>query len=234
MGSKRTASLSKSLLAGELSDNPDEFDAPDTVPDAEPTSAPPEPVATPVPESVPELAPPAPPATPENALIMQLVAALAANSRESAQAIKDALGQATTMAREQIPENKVSPGFSVYAHEDGDQKHPRTVLRCPMFLGVYDEDGKVSPAFEYFPETLTEEERLGLNALKPGARPNMRRHDGAKALIRVAETMDSNGGTTRLVVAVPESWLGQDQFHQMPTLVDMLQQLLRAQLPVAA
>ncbi len=211
---ERSKRLRTAMLAGELADDPESVDM-DT-PEA--------------PAYVKEPAAPAViPAPSMEASIAALIAALTANSAMQAGAITDALGHATKMAREQIPENKVSPGISVYSHPEGDLKRARTVLRCPMFLGVYNESGTVSPAFEYAPETLTEIERVGLNALVPGIRKDILRNDGQRALWRVAEQNDSNGNPMRMVIAVPEPWLGKDQFAQMPRLTDALHQLIAAQ-----
>jgi len=215
---ERSKRLRSTLLTAELSDDPESVD----VQEPEPPAYVPEPT-------------PAASATPMGlgadgaGLIAGLIAALKDNASAQTDAMKDALAQAATMAREQIPENKVSPGFSVYSHPLGDKAKPRTQLRCPMFLGVYNEDGKVMPAFEYEPQTLTEKERVLLNELRPGARPGIERNDGQTALWRVAEQADANGQAIRMVIAVPEPWLGKDQFHTMPRLTDALQQLIAAQ-----
>lgn len=212
---ERSKQLRKNLLAGELSDDPDAIDVQEPEP----------------PAYVQEQSAPTPMGVSADvaALLGALVGALNQNSATQAAAIKDALESATAMARDPIPENRVAPGFSVYAHRLGDKARPRTVLRCPMYLGVYNDEGKVAPAFEYSPETLTEDERVMLNQLQPGARSGIQRHDGARALWRVAEQADANGQPIRLVIAVPEPWLGKDQFHQMPRLTDALQQLIAAQ-----
>lgn len=128
------------------------------------------------------------------------------------------------MARAPIPENQVDPGVSVYAHPLGDQKHPRTVLRCPMFLGVYDEDGKILPAFEYLEGTLTENERVGLNALQSGTF-RVERNDGEVGIVRVQERTDDLGEPIRLVIAVPFLWLQKEFFQQVPSLISLLKQM---------
>lgn len=155
------------------------------------------------------------PNTDAAALIQMLVQALQQSGADTAQAIRDGLASATSMAREPIPENKVAPGFSVYAHPDGDQTTERTKLRCPMFLGIYDETGKATPAFEIFHDTCTEKERVALNQVRAGAFM-VERNDGRSALWRVVEQMDDLGQPVRVVIAVPATWLSKDEQAQMP------------------
>ena len=177
----------------------------------------------------------APTVTPDMAsLIQALVTGITQANAGTAEAIRDALSNAATMAREPIPENKVDPGHSVYSHPDGDQVTPRTALRCPMFLGVYDEEGKSKPAFEIYEDTCTEAERVELNKLVPGAYPGIERNDGDRALWRVVLHSDDNGVPTRLVIAVPQGWLAQDQYQQMPGQLNFLRQLNAQQQQTAA
>lgn len=209
-------SIRVAMLADELSDGADPTDIPIVTP-VTPTPAPPVAAAPPV-------------ASMDTAALIQLLAStLNQSGVTQAQAIKDALADATTMAREPIPENKVAPGVSVYSHPEGDLAHPRTPLRCPMFLGVYDEDGKATPAFEIFQDTSTEAERQLLNRLEPGE-IRVERNDGVSAICRVVEKRDDLGQPLRLVIAVPQTWLHKDQQQAMPALVrrhgdGLLQQL---------
>lgn len=204
-------SIRIAMLKDELSDG------------AEPTDIPITPAPLPVAEPAP-LVPPAVAAMETAALIQMLAAALNQNGLAQATAIKDALASATTMARTPIPENQVDPGISVYSAPGGDQAQPRTELRCPMFLGVYDEDGKVIPAFEIFEDTCTEKERVLLNQVKPGTY-RVTRNDEEEADWMVAEKIDGLGQPIRLVIAVPFTWLHKDQFQQMPSQTRFLQQL---------
>lgn len=205
----------------------DQIDPEDEPRDIAPTPAPPsyatEPVVEPV--AAPSAAPPD-----MAALVQMLAAALQQSGANTAQAIKDGLADATTMARTPIPEgtDATNPRKSVYAHPLGDSAHPRTVLRAPMFLGVYDEDGKVIPAFEYIEGTTTERERVGLNRLTSGSY-RVERNDGVEGLVRVQEKLDDLGAPIRVTVAVPFTWLQQEAFQQMPSLVRMLDQMLAAE-----
>lgn len=206
---------------------------------AEPIDLPPSSPATEWPKP-PSAAPPAPTLGGSEAatLIQMLVTALQQSGADTAQAIRDGLASATSMAREPIPENKVAPGYSVYAHPNGDQTTPRTKLRCPMFLGIYNEDGKAVPAFEIFPDTCTENERVALNAVQPGAF-HVERNDGKTALWRVVQQTDDLGQPIRLVIAVPATWLSKDEQAQMPAQFNkagtgFLQQLTAAAETAAA
>lgn len=214
----RAAGNDKSVRAAMLSDALDEGAEPV---DIAPTPAPP----AYVPEAVPAAMPAAMPDV--ATLIQMLAAAMNQNGALQAEAIKTALADAAVMAREPIPENKVSPGISVYSHPLGDAKHPRTQLVCPMFLGHYDENGAVTPVFEYHAQTLEEIERLKLNSLTVGTYP-LERNDGVRGLCRVVEHKDDLGQPIRRVLAVPQAWLGQDQFSQVPSLKQKLTQILPA------
>ena len=212
----KAAGNEKSVRAAMLSDALDEGAEPV---DIAPTPAPP--------AYVPEPAPPVAPTVSESALMQMLVTALTQSGAIQADAIKTALSDAAVMAREPIPENKVSPGISVYSHPLGDQKRPRTKLLCPMFIGAYDEHGAVTPVFEYHEQTLTEIERTGLNQLAVGAYP-LERNDGITAVCRVVEYADDLGRPTKRVLAMPQGWLAKDQFAQVPGLPQTLTQLLSA------
>lgn len=188
-------------------DDPNPTPPPTSPTPSTPDSAPPKP-------PISEPPPPSAPSPDLNAIVAALVTG-----------IQGGLSNAAAMARDPIPENKIDPGFSVYSHPEGDLKHPRTKLRCPMFLGIYDEEGKSKPAFEIYEDTCTEEERVELNRLVPGAYPGIRRNDGQRGLWRVVQHLDDNGIATRLIIAVPQQWLAQDQFQQMPGQLDFLHQL---------
>jgi hypothetical protein len=167
------------------------------------------------------------------ALIQMLASAMNQNGQTQATAIKEALADATAMARTPIPENQVAPGVSVYGHPDGDVRHPRTKLKCPMFLSVYDENRKAVGAFEYHPDTLTEWERVHLNKLEPGSFW-VERNDGTRAIALVVEQKDDLGQPIRMLLAVPQGWLAKDQFAQMPSLKSFLTQLLEREPATAA
>jgi len=164
--------------------------------------------------------PPAPP-TDVNALIQALV-----------QGIQGGLSNAAAMARDPIPENKTIVGISVYSHPLGEAHN--TKLRCPMFLGVYDEEGKVKTALEIFEDTCTENERVELNKVQPGVYPGIERNDGTTAVWRVVQHTDDNGQVKRLVIAVPQMWLSQAEYQQMPGQPNFLRQLNAAMTKAAA
>ena len=170
--------------------------------------------------------------TAKQALIAALVTGLTQANAGTAAAIKDALSSATTMAREPIPENKQAPGISVYSHPDGDLKTPRTALKCPMFLSVYDENRKAAGAFEYHQDTLTEHERVTLNLVQPGEYW-IERADGERGICLVVVQKDSLGQPIRQLIAFPQGWLATDQFAQMPNLKSLLTQLLEPQTAAA-
>ena len=179
----------------------------------DPPQAPPPPL---VPPEVQQQDPPPPqPPTDVNALIQALVTG-----------IQGGLSNAAAMARDPIPENKTIPGYSVYAHPLGEAHN--TKLRCPMFLGIYDEEGKCKPAFEIYEDTCTEKERVALNEVRPGLYPGIERNDGTTATWRVVQQSDDNGVPVRLVIAVPQTWLSQSEYQHMPGQPNYLRQLTGA------
>jgi len=171
----------------------------------------------------PAVVPPPPVAPDMAALIQALVTGITQANAGTADAIREALGTAAAMARDPIPENATTPGHSVYAHPLGEAHN--TKLRCPMYLGIYDDEGQAKPAFEIYEDTCTEAERVELNKLVPGVYPGIERNDGVTALWRVVEKLDGNGLPTRLIIAVPQTWLSQAEFQQMPGQLKFLRQL---------
>ena len=167
------------------------------------------------------------------ALVQMLAAALNQSGATQAQAIKDALSNAASMARTPIPENQVAPGVSVYSHPEGDAKRARTELDCPTFLGVYDENKKAAGAFEYHPDTLKEIERVKLNAV-PEGHYWVERADEARGVCLVIVQRDDLGQPIRKLFAVPQGWLAKDSFAQMPNLKSFLAQLLERETATAA
>lgn len=197
----------------------DEVDPQDEPRDIAPTPAPP----AYQPEPAPVVAAPAPPAAATidvASLVQMLAAAMQQSGQSTAQAIRDGLADATAMARAPIPENEVPLDRGVYGNPHG----PRTKLRCPMYLGVYNEHGKSTPAFEIFQDVCTEQERVLLNQLQRGDYTVMR-NDEREAICKVVEEKDSLGQTTRLVIAVPNTWLSKEEQAQMPSQLRLLRQL---------
>lgn len=161
------------------------------------------------------------------ALIQMLAGAIAQSGTMNAEAFKDAMGSQSAMARNPIAETYLSggyPGKSVFSHPDGDDKHPRTELRCPMFLGIYDQKGETTPAFEIDGRACKETERVLLNALAPGAYM-VERNDGKSAKWRVVQQTDDLGEAIRLVIAIPPTWLSKAEQAQMPSQTQFLKQL---------
>lgn len=152
-------------------------------------------------------APPAPPAFDMAQFAQMLASALAQSGTEQAQVLREALTGAAAIAREPIPENKVHPDVSVY-NPLGERDNPNPGLRCPMFIGQYDDTGKVAAAWEYINTTRAEQEAL--NGIQPGAY-TVTRNDGIIGRLVVDERKDSTGETNRLVFAFPHGWLGRDQ-----------------------
>lgn len=189
-----------------------------------------EPIDLPVASPAPKAVTPAPAPTDMAALVQMLAQALQSSGQQNADTIRDAMTSASAAARNPMHETYLSggyPGKSVYAHPDGDLAHPRTALRCPMFMGVYNEKGESVPAFEIFGDACTEAERVAYNALVPGVY-DVERNDGVTAKWRVVQETDDLGQPIRMVVAAPMTWLKRDAQAQMPTQKSFLRQLTAA------
>ncbi len=193
---------------------------------AEPIDLPP---AAPV--KVVQAAPPVPASPDMSALVKLLADAMAQSGITQA----DAMREAAQGARNPMPETYLNggyPGKSVYSHPDGDLKTPRTALRCPMFLGVYNAEGKTTPAFNIFPDVCKESERVMLNALTPG-KYRLTRNDDVEAICRVVEELDDFGAPIRVVIAVPQKWLSKEEQSAMPSQTRLLTQLTTEAAPAA-
>jgi hypothetical protein len=167
------------------------------------------------------LPPEPPPAAPAPSsdmltLVRALTEAMTQSSRESAQA-----------ARHPLPETYLDGGFpekSVFSHPDGDLAHPRTVLKCPMWMGIYSDTGETKAAFEILEAACSEKERVLLNQLTPGSF-RVERNDGVSAQWKVVQQNDDLGEPIRLVIAMPARWLTKEQQAQVPGQPNFLRQL---------
>lgn len=188
---------------------------------AEPIDLPAAPEPSPYAPLVPEVKAAAAP-TDMAALVQMLAAALGQSGAATAQAITEAMGQQAHMARNPIAETYLTggyPGKSVFSHPDGDLVTPRTELKCPIYMGVYNDEGKVIPVREIDGKQCTEAERVYMNQIAPG-RYEVQRNDGQSAFWRVVESRDDLGELMKITIAVPQQWMARDQFHAMPPMVE--------------
>ena len=167
----------KSMLAEEMGDGDGEVNVHDTTA-ASATAGPRRPAHRI--HHRPPTPPPAAMSVDMQALVTALITGITQGNVEAAKAVRDP-----------IPENKTIAGHSVYSHPDGEAFN--TKLRCPMFLGVYDEQGKARAAFEIFEGTCTEADRVELNKLQPGVYPGIERNDG----VQVDVARRANAGRQR-------------------------------------
>lgn len=177
-----------------------------------------------------KVAPPLPAAPPfdmtafASALASAMATALQSNGALTAQAIQEATAAAVHQARAKLPENEHPPNISAF-NPKGDRDFPRPGLKCKMFLGQYDDDDVVVPAFEIAEEQCTLLEQELLNEVKPGVF-EMTRNDGKKGRVIVQGRKDENGALRRIVIAFPHGWLGKDQFMMLPSQVAIAEQLI--------
>lgn len=157
-------------------------------------------------------------------LATALSAAMSQTGQVTAQAVQDATAEALRQSRAKIPENETHPDISAF-NPDGERDHPRPGLQCAMFLGQYDEDDQVTPAFAIDDDRCTKQEQILFNQVQPGIF-SVKRNDGKTGRVIVQGRKDANGTLNRLVIAVPHGWLGKDQQAQMPSQVSMAEQLI--------
>ena len=175
------------------------------------------PAPAPVVESVPP--PVAAPSADMSAMFRMFIDSMVEANRQSAKE-----------ARHPIPESYLDGGFpeiSVFSHPDGDLKHPPTQLKCPMFMGVYDEEGKCHPVFPIIERNCKETDRVMLNQLTPGIY-RVERNDGRVSNWRVVIHKDDLDQPIRLVIATPQTWLSKEEQAQMPGQPSFLKQLTTA------
>jgi len=220
MGVKQSglsATERRSMLAEALGDGDGEVDETSTAPSA---------------PSAPPASTPAPPVAAAFPVTADMVAFATALGQSIVAGLQPAQPQGQT--RDPIPEVAVSPDTGIYGNND----QPRTQLPCPYYMGIYDDEGRVTEAFEIFADTCKESERVELLKLaaRPGVYPRIERADGASASWRIVVRRDENNLPVKVIIAVPSPWLGRDQFQQMPTQPNFLRQLVEAsekQKPVA-
>lgn len=160
------------------------------------------------------------------AIVTAVVAAMAQSGVSQADAIAGALKEAVSVARQPIPEgtDASNPRKSVF-NPEGEAVAPRPGLVCPTFMGIYDDDGKIAPAFEMIEDNCTKREQELLNQVTQGEY-RVERNDGVIGLVKVQVRTDLNGKPTRKILALPHGWLGRDQFAQVPTQVRLCEQVI--------
>lgn len=150
-----------------------------------------------------------------------LASALAQSGTEQAKVLREALTGAAEMAREPIPEIKVHPNISAF-NPEGERDHPNPGLKCEMFQGVYDDQQKIAPAFEYIQTTRAEQ--VALNAVEPGVY-RVSRFDGTRGDLIVEGRRDADGTLSRMVFAFPHGWLAKDQHMYLPGPLEIARQI---------
>jgi hypothetical protein len=122
--------------------------------------------------------------------------------------------EAVKAARAKRPESYLGDfPYLVKSHWSPDGT-PLPALRCESFLGYWEEDETsgalaIIAGYPYVADEFggcTREERDLLNSLQAGVYKATRR-DGTSGVVRVQIKHDTDGAPTRLVVAVPKTWL---------------------------
>lgn len=117
-----------------------------------------------------------------------------------------------------MPENKQSPGISVYSYPEGDHIHPKPPLKCKMFWVGY----------ELTTETLTPLEVELLNRLEAGEY-RVTKTDGSDIPFNVQATKNqSTNALEKLVIWFPCKG---DQKHNHHSMTAYLQQALGDRIP---
>lgn len=178
------------------------------------------------------IAPSAPGLSPEVVAVLQsLAAAITQNNQSQSQGMQSILEQfSATMAeqariaREPIPENKVAPNVSAY-NPLGERDHPRPGLKCDMYVGQYDDDGKIDAAYPILEDTSSLHEQVLCNALEQGE-ALVERNDGHIGKVIVQARRDGAGKLNRLIIAFPYGWLAKEFQAQLPSMKKILEQIV--------
>lgn len=194
------------------------------------------PVATSAP-AVPVVAPvaPAAPQTDVMALARALAAALNANNTQQTQTLEAILQ--TQMRLAQNPGGRHSnsdaenPRKSAF-NPEGERANPRPGLKCHMYIGQYDDDGKIDAAYPILEDSCTFEEQLLANQLDQGE-ATIERNDNKKGTAIIQARRDGAGRLNRIIIALPYGWLSKEFQAQLPPLNRMLKEIV-AQLQHAA
>lgn len=125
-------------------------------------------------------------------------------------AIADIVTQGIAQARKPIPEgtDQSNPRISVF-NPLGDRDHPRPLLKCEMFLGTQDGEGKpIQRTYPFNQDDLTVHEILALNILEPGQH-EIALYDGMTVSLKIVPEYDqATKALRRLVLVVPSTVTG--------------------------
>lgn len=213
------------LLAGEMRDEGDpEIDVTEDEAETEIIEPMPEPIPEPTPVPIPSA--PASFAMTAKDLQAMITAAVTAAASGNA-ALADAVTQGIANSREPIPENKIDPGISVF-NPLGDQKHPRPVLKCPVYLGT--QDAKTKQVHDTYPMEdgdLTVQEVIALNILEP-VHAVVERLDGVKMKVSIVPEYDAvTDALTKLTIVVPGDVIakGSQVKNMLPGIPSLVKQI---------
>lgn len=137
--------------------------------------------------------------------------------------------------KREMPENKQSPGISVYSYPEGDYARPKAPLKCKMFWVGYEE--KL--------ETLTPIEADLLNRLEPG-NYRVTKTDGSSIPFTVTAKYTNAGTLEELAVWFPckkgddrhnhnskTSYCQQALGERIPSMDELMTELTRLKMELA-
>lgn len=152
------------------------------------------------------------------ALISQMKTATPADAERVAIEAERLLLERERLTRE-MPENRQSPGISVYSYPEGDLKRPKAPLKCKMFWVGYEET----------PDTLKPIEVDLLNRLEPGEF-RVTKTDGTPIPFRVSAKRNDRFELEELAIWFPCK--GENR-HNHGSKISYLQQALGDRIPTA-
>lgn len=180
----------------------------------------------PAPPAPPVAAAPLAPITLTFEQLQQLLASSKADPQSNADLVA-AFTKGIENAREPIPENKFSPGISVF-NVLGEKEHPRPGLKCEITLGTQDPKTKIiQQTYPFEDNDLTAQEQIALNTLEPCAGV-VERLDGAKMKVSIVPTQDPvTDALTKLVIVVPADVTGKGSQikNMLPSITNLVAQL---------
>lgn len=153
--------------------------------------------------------------------MQQLIAAIKTTddpaSKERAIIEAERLALEQERLKREMPENKQSPGISVYSYPEGDLKRPKPDLKCRMFWVGY----------PLTTETLTPREVELLNRLEAGEF-RVTKTDGTPIPFRVAAKHNDRMQLEELAISFPCKG---EHRHNHGSMVSYMQQALGDRIP---
>lgn len=176
------------------------------------------------------------PQTDVMALAQALALALNQNNQQQTDALQQILQTQLRLAQNpggrHSNSDQENPRISAF-NPKGEREFPRPGLKCHMYLGQYDDEGKIDAAYPIMEDSCTLEEQELCNQLDQGE-ATVERNDGKTGKAIIQARRDGAGRLNRIIVALPYGWLSKEFQAQLPSLKRMLKEIVSQLQPAAA